>query len=111
MDSKERSITGRPAIFPNGPGHIETDLNRICTKVIHIENQIRRGVRTGWNGREQGGVWVGQWLVYSMFSARDHRAVRNFPNSASLEGDSLPQVIASEDNPSLNFFVRHVQDK
>ena len=90
-------------LFPNGLGHIETDLNRICTKVIHIENQIRKGVRTGWNGREKGGVWVGQWFVYSMFTARHRRSICDFPNNASLEGDSLPQVIASEENPSLDF--------
>ena len=97
-------------LFPNGPGHIETDLNRICTKVIHIENQIRKGVRTGWNGREQGGIWVGQWFVYSMFSARHRRTVCDFPGSASLQDDSLPQVITSEDHSPLDKFVRHVQN-
>ena len=45
-----------------------------------------------------------------MFTARHRRVIRDFPNSASLEEDSLPQVIASEENPSLDFFVRHVQD-
>ena len=86
-------------LFPNGPGHIETDLNKRCTKIIHIENQIRKGVRIGWNRREQGGIWVGQWFVYSMFSARCRRTIRDFPDSALLQGDSLPQIIASEDNP------------
>ena len=33
-------------LFPNGPEHTESGLNKICTKVIHIENQIRKGVRT-----------------------------------------------------------------
>ena len=32
------------------------------------------------------------------------------PTVHRWRGDSLPQVIASEDNPSLDFFVRHVQD-
>ena len=97
-------------LFPNGLRHIETDLNRICTKVIHIENQIRKGVRTGWNGREKGGLWVGQWFVYTMFTGRHRRSIFDFPNSASLEGASLPHVIASEENPSLDVFVRHVQE-
>ena len=63
----------QPSYSPNGPGHIQTDLIRIRTKVIHIENQLRKGLRTGWNGREQGDIWVGQWFIYSMFSARHCR--------------------------------------
>ena len=79
-------------------------------KSVHIKNKIREGVCTGWNGQDEGGVWVGQWYLYTMFSDRHRRTVSKFPNSASLQGANLPKVIASEDNPSLDTFVWHVQD-
>ena len=97
-------------MLSNGQDRIKTDLSRICTKVIHIENQIRKGVRTGWNGREQGCIWVGQSFIYSMFSAKHRRTNCNFSDSASLQSDILPQVITPNDNPPLDEFVRHVKD-
>ena len=45
-----------------------------------------------------------------MFSTRHRRTVCDFPDSASLQGDDLSNVIASEDNPSLDTFVRNVED-
>ena len=45
-----------------------------------------------------------------MFSDRHRETVSEFPSSASLQGAQLPKVIASETNPPLDKFVRHVHD-
>ena len=45
-----------------------------------------------------------------MFSAQHRRTVQDLSDSALLQGDSLPQVIVSEDNPPLDMFVRHGED-
>ena len=91
---------------------IETDLKKICQKIIHFENKIRNdGVRTGWNGRkEKAGVWVGQWFLYTMVSDRHRMTVDEFPSWASLQDGQLPEVIASDSNPPLDKFVQHVHD-
>ena len=97
-------------LFPDGvPESIETDLNKICNKVINIENQIKKGVRTGWKGCEEGGIWVGQWFIYTMFSDRHRRTVSQYPNGKSLR-KSLPGVVGQNENPPLKDFVCHVAD-
>ena len=46
-----------------------------------------------------------------MFSANHCRTVNEFPDSASLQGNILPQVIAPNDNRPLDKFVRNVEDR
>ena len=100
---------------------LETDLKRICTKIVHFESKIKnQGIRTGWKGRkghcqerkgqDNGGVWVGAWFLYTMLSDLHRKTVHDFPSTASLWSTNMPNVIDSEDNPPIEHFVQHVHD-
>ena len=62
------------------PSQMCTDIPKIFNKRLHINNLIKTGVYTGWTDFRDnpGGIWVGQWFLWTCLTDEHRRTVDNF---------------------------------
>lgn len=106
-----------PSLLELLPTQMCINIEQIFNKRIRVNNLIKIGVYTGWADFQNhpGGLWVGQWFLWTFLTDEHRFTVDKFGHAQSLKGNHeesglplLPNVLNPDANPPLFDFIRHV---